>query len=153
MTLISATHGSHVPVITIHRGMRLAAARSDAGITQERMAQLLGCARRTITRWESDDTSAPPSVIISYSVATDTNLGWLQSGIRDCLTEEFAEFVKHEEAPAVAEASDVRPKGLEPLTFWLVADQAERYAIDAAFFSIVRQVSPDARRADFEQVA
>ena len=47
----------------------------------------------------------------------------------------------------------VRPKGLEPLTFWLVADQAERYAIDAAFFSIVRQVSPDARRDAFERVA
>ncbi|WP_294947727.1 helix-turn-helix domain-containing protein [uncultured Microbacterium sp.] len=117
MTLISATHGSHVPVITIHRGMRLAAARSDAGITQERMAQLLGCTRRTISRWEADDTSAPPAVIISYSVATGTNLGWLQSGTRDVLTPEFAQFAESKEAPAVAEASSVRPKGLEPLTF------------------------------------
>ena len=153
MTLIDATHGTHVPVITIHRGMRLAAARSDAGITQERMAQLLGCNRRTITRWESDDTSAPAAVIISYSVATNTNLGWLQSGERDHLTAEFAAFTAREEAPAVAEASHVRLKGLEPLTFWLVADQAERVAVDAVFWSIVCQVSPDTRRDDFEAVA
>ena len=35
----------------------------------------------------------------------------------------------------------------------LVADQAERVAVDAAFWSIVCQVSPDTRRDDFEAVA
>lgn len=143
MSLISPTHGTHVPTITIHRGMRLAAARQDAKITQERMAQFLGCTRRTIVRWESDDTSAPPAVIIAYSVATNTNLGWLQSGIADSVTPEFAEFVNDESPRPMDEGTAVRPKGLEPLTFWLVADQAERAADDAAFWSIVCQEFPD----------
>ena len=47
----------------------------------------------------------------------------------------------------------VRLKGLEPLTFWLGATTVERVAVDAAFWSIVCQVSPDTRRDDFEAVA
>lgn len=79
---IRMSHGSFVPTITITKGMRLQAARKHAGITQERMAEMLGCGRRTITRWESED-SAPPAVVMAYSVATDANLSWLQTGTPD----------------------------------------------------------------------
>lgn len=79
---ITLSHGSRVPTITIDKGMRLAAARQDAGITQERMAELLNCSRRTITRYESDD-SVPPAVVMAYSMATDVNLAWLETGVAD----------------------------------------------------------------------
>lgn len=77
---IDVTHGWRVPDVRITLGDRLKAARQDAGITGERMGELLGVNRRTITRWESGD-SAPPIVVISYSVATEANLGWLQTGV------------------------------------------------------------------------
>lgn len=79
---ITLSHGTRVPQIVIDKGMRLAAARQDAGVTQERMGELLGCSRRTITRYESDD-SAPASVVIAYSMATDVNLAWLDTGVAD----------------------------------------------------------------------
>ena len=47
----------------------------------------------------------------------------------------------------------VRLKGLEPLTFWLVADQAERIATEAAFWSIVCQAFPDSESAYLAAVA
>lgn len=79
---ITLSHGSRVPTITIDKGMRLAAARQDAGITQDRMAELLGCSRRTIVRYESDE-SATPAVVMAYSMATDVNLAWLETGVAD----------------------------------------------------------------------
>lgn len=78
--VINSTHGWRVPEIRISRGQRMQAARREAGLTGERMAELLGVSRRTISRWESDD-SAPPAVVISYSMATEANLGWLQTGV------------------------------------------------------------------------
>jgi transcriptional regulator with XRE-family HTH domain len=77
---IDTTYGWRVPEVRITRGHRLQAARRDAGISGDRMAELLGCSRRTITRYESDD-SAPPAVVIAYAVATEANLGWLQTGV------------------------------------------------------------------------
>ena len=47
----------------------------------------------------------------------------------------------------------VRPKGLEPLTFWLVADQTTRAESDALFWSIVCQEFPDNESAHVEAVA
>ena len=97
---ITAQQGTRVPRVDIHLGMRMAAARNEAGVTQERMAQMLGCNRRTIVRWESGSHSVPPAVLISYSVATDVNLGWLQSGV-------FGEFTPDWNYM-------VRPEGFEP---------------------------------------
>ncbi len=79
---ITLSHGTRVPQIVIDKGMRLAAARQDAGVTQERMGELLGCSRRTITRYESDE-GAPASVVIAYSMATNVNLAWLETGVAD----------------------------------------------------------------------
>ena len=76
------SHGSVVPELIITKGMRLQSARKHAGITQESMADMLGCARRTITRWETEQ-GAPPAVVMAYSVATDVNLGWLETGTAD----------------------------------------------------------------------
>lgn len=109
---ITAQHGTRIPVMHFTPGMRLAAARKDADLTQERMAELLGVNRRTVVRWETDAVAAPPAVVIAYSVATDVNLGWIQSGTANEFTPEWEAWYL------------VRPKGLEPLTFWSVA--AER---------------------------
>jgi DNA-binding XRE family transcriptional regulator len=80
MTL-DVTHGWRIPDLRITQGDRLKAARREADITAETMAEMLGVSRRTIVRWERDDDSAPPIVVIAYSVATEVNLGWLQTGI------------------------------------------------------------------------
>lgn len=79
MTLIDASEQQwHVPAFTL--GDRLVKARTDAGITQERMGELLGCSRRTIVRHESSG-HVPRSVVLAYHVATQTDLGWLETGI------------------------------------------------------------------------
>lgn len=77
---IDSSYGWRIPVVEITKGDRLQAARREAGISGERMAELLGVNRRTITRWESSE-SAPPAVVIAYAVSTETNLGWLQTGV------------------------------------------------------------------------
>lgn len=99
MTLIDATERFRVPSFT--QADRLAKARHEAGITQERMAQLLGCSRRTIVRYETTER-VPRAVVLAYHVATETNLGWLETG-------------KASSAGA-NEALIVHPLGLEPRT-------------------------------------
>lgn len=69
--------GYRVPTFDVHD--RLSKARRDAGIKQERMAELLGCSRRTIVRWETKGP-VPRSVILGYHVATMTSLEWLENG-------------------------------------------------------------------------
>lgn len=107
-------------------------ARVNADMRQQDLAEAVHVNRSAVAQWETGRTEPSASKMFAIARATNQPLDWFAEGL---------------------DSDVVRPKGLEPLTFWLVADQAERYAIDAAFFSIVRQVSPDARRADFEQVA
>lgn len=61
-------------------GDRLAKAREDAGISQDQMAGMLGCSRRTIVRYEAS-SSVARSVLLSYHVATTTDLNWLEHGV------------------------------------------------------------------------
>ena len=108
-------------------------AREVAGLRQDELARMIGVSRTTIGDWEAGRTEPAASKLVMLSLATNQSLDWFAEGL-------------------ILEG--VRLKGLEPLTFWLVADQAERAAVDAAFWSIVAcQVSPDSRRDDFERVA
>ena len=77
MTLIDASNRFRVPEFDLHD--RLAKARSNAQITQDRMADMLGCSRRTIVRYESSGV-VPRSVVLAYHVATSTDLQWLETG-------------------------------------------------------------------------
>ena len=76
-TVIDARERFHVPSFTL--ADRLVKARADAGLSQERMGELLGCSRRTIVRYESKGR-VPRSVVLAYHVATHTDLGWLETG-------------------------------------------------------------------------
>lgn len=115
--MITATHGTKVPNIEITLGMRLAAARHEAHLTQERTAELLGCSRRTVMRWESDERTPPIAVVISYSVITDVNLGWLQTGVVNQASSEYSSMLQEgtEKAPTVdGEGRSYAPRDSNP---------------------------------------
>lgn len=112
---------------------RIMLARVNADLRQQDLAERVGVHRSAVAQWETGRTEPSASKMFAIARATNQPLDWFAEGLI---------------------ADEVRPKGLEPLTFWLVADQAERAAVDATFWSIVAcQVSPDSRRDDFEAVA
>lgn len=61
----------------------MAAARKMAGLTQAELADMFGNHVRTIIRWELDEIKVPYIALVALSVATDVNLGWLQTGEKD----------------------------------------------------------------------
>lgn len=77
-TIIEAGQRFRAPSFTLND--RLAKARTEAGITQERMGEQLGCSRRTIVRYEHGGVHVPRSVVLAYHVATQTDLAWLETG-------------------------------------------------------------------------
>ena len=77
---------------------RLAKARYEAEISVERMAQLMGCSTRTITRCQRAGTKVPRAVLLGYYVACEVDLDWLEFG-----------------------EAGVHPPGLEPGTHWFTA--------------------------------
>lgn len=98
MSFVEAVSHWHVPAFTVND--RLGKARTDADITQERMAEMLGCSRRTIVRYERSGENVPRSVLLAYHVATQTDLGWLETG----------------KASTQSVEAGVHPLGLEPRT-------------------------------------
>lgn len=83
MSVIQAAGRFRAPSFTMSD--RLVKARHEAGISQDRMAELLGCSRRTIVRYESG-AKVPRSVVLSYHVATETDLAWLETGVASWCT-------------------------------------------------------------------
>lgn len=83
-TVIEVAHRFRAPAFNVND--RLVKARTEAGITQERMAELLGCSRRSIVRYETSGANVPRSVVLSYHVATETDLAWLETGIASWCT-------------------------------------------------------------------
>lgn len=67
------------PVFTVQD--RMVKARDEAGMNQDRMAELLGCSRRTIVRYETGRMPVPPAVIMAYHVACEVDLAWLYTGV------------------------------------------------------------------------
>lgn len=59
---------------------RMTKARHEAEVSVERMAELLGCSRRTITRWETTGTKVPRAVLLAYHVACQVDMDWLEFG-------------------------------------------------------------------------
>lgn len=60
---------------------RMVKARDNAGLSQDAMAGMLGCSRRTIQRYESNEGSVPPMVVMAYHVACEVDLAWLTTGV------------------------------------------------------------------------
>lgn len=90
-----------VPAIDLP--MRLLIARMSAGMSQTELAAAIGAGRSTVTNYEAGKTPRKGTVM-AWAVATGVDVNWLMTG----------------EAPSPDgdEASQVRPKGFEPLTFW-----------------------------------
>ncbi|MGB3604223.1 MAG: helix-turn-helix transcriptional regulator [Gordonia sp. (in: high G+C Gram-positive bacteria)] len=81
---------------------RMMKSRSHAGFTQASIARQLGISQRSVSNYESGERKPSRAIVIAWSFATGVNLHWLETG----------------EAPSPDGdgASDVRPKGFEPLT-------------------------------------
>lgn len=90
MTMLNATG--------IPTSRRFKIAREAAGFKQEELARLVGVSRTSLGDWERGDTEPSFSKLVALARATNQPLDWFAEGLN---------------------AADVRPKGLEPPTFWL----------------------------------
>lgn len=64
-------------LMTLTQGERLARARKVADLSQDQMAAALGVDRRTIGRWERDQTPVTKAVLIAWAAVTDCPAQWL----------------------------------------------------------------------------
>lgn len=112
-------------------GRRLLASRALAGMDQQTIADAIGVSRTTVSGWERGKFEPTFTSIVRWAQVTNQPLDWFAEGLT---------------------ADVVRPKGLEPLTFWLVANEdvdtfwtADR---SSAYDSIVCQAILDAESHD-----
>ena len=78
-------------------------ARLIADLTQGQLAAQLGVARATVGEWEAGRTEPGFSKLVGLARITNQPLDWFAEGL---------------------DPNVVRPKGLEPPTFWSVAEHA-----------------------------
>lgn len=76
-------------------------AREVAGLSQGELAAVVGVNRTTIGDWEAGRTEPAFSKLVALATATKQPLDWFAEGLL---------------------VDDVRLEGLEPPTFWLVAN-------------------------------
>lgn len=101
--------------VTWTLGELLAKARKDAGMDQLQLARAIGIGRNTLSTYETGRSVPPFDVVVRLATACSVDVAWLATGVN-------AETASTE---VEAVSDDVRPKGLEPLTFWLgVSDDA-----------------------------
>lgn len=121
-----------VPTITLAHRLRIA--REFAGLEQTELADRAEVSRASIVNYEQGHRIPRRIYLRALADATGVDLHWLETG----------------EAPSVDEASatEVRPKGLEPLTFWLVAND-EFWTVERtlAWLDICCQGTPDSESA------
>lgn len=94
-----------VPTITLAHRLRIA--REFAGLEQAELAAKADMSRTSVVNYELGYRTPRRLYLRSIAEATGVDLHWLETG----------------EAPSIEEApaDSVRPKGLEPLTFWFGA--------------------------------
>lgn len=99
--MTTAQNFGRVPAIDLP--VRLLIARSAAGMSQSELAKAIGAGRATIANYEAGK-AVKRSTVMAWALATGVDAQWLMTG----------------EAPSPDGdgASQVRPKGFEPLTFW-----------------------------------
>lgn len=103
-------------------------AREVSGLRQEELAAIVGVSRTTIGDWEAGRTEPAFSKLVALARATNQPLDWFAEGL---------------------ETGDVRPKGLEPPTFWFGACEGTTdsfWTVDrvVAWWEAECQVIPDA---------
>lgn len=102
-----ATHTTGiVPPLTV--GMRCLMARMHAGMEQTDLAEVTGMSRKTIGNYEKGRVTPRRAGLISISMSTGVDLGWLETG-----------ETPGGGSPAGGEdLTLVRHQGLEPRTRW-----------------------------------
>jgi len=83
---------------------RLRKAREHAGYEQAALAEAIGVSKNTIGNYERGAVTPRRPVLLSWALATGVPLVWLVDG--------------ESPRPQDEGSRDVRPKGLEPPTFW-----------------------------------
>lgn len=86
----TSTPPGRVPEFTL--ADRLRKARESAGRSQAELAAMLGVSRRTISACEIGDVVVRRPIIISWAMATRTDLFWLEHGRRAYVGEDTAAF-------------------------------------------------------------
>ena len=67
-----------VPVWTL--GDRLTKARKGAGLDQVDIAELLGVSRKSVMRYEADETMPNRAVRLAWAMATGVSPAWIETG-------------------------------------------------------------------------
>ena len=98
---------------------RLRTTRLLAHLDQQQIADKLGVARTTVSTWERGETEPSATNFVLWALITGQPLEWLAEGV-------------------------VRPKGLEPLTFWLgvgewTPEDEALYRAEVAAFQLTNQ--------------
>lgn len=103
---------------------RIKRARLLAGLDQDDVAEACGVARPTVSAWETGKTEPKFSSLVRVARLTGQPLEWFAAAVN-------AETASTEvEAVSSLSQHSVRPKGLEPLTFWLGVSED---ALDAEY--------------------
>lgn len=106
---IHATSG-RIPQFTL--GDRLRKAREQAGVGVDEFASEIGVSRNTVTNYEKDHVKPRKIVMKAWALRTGVPIFWLETGIAPTPSPSGDEIG--------ASPDNVRSKGLEPPTFWLV---------------------------------
>jgi transcriptional regulator with XRE-family HTH domain len=67
-----------VPVLTLAQRLRIA--RENASLEQRDLAERVGIARNSVINYERGHTAPRRPVLVAWAMATDVDLGWLETG-------------------------------------------------------------------------
>lgn len=95
-----------VPTVTLAHRLRIA--REYAGLEQGELAERAEISRASVVNYEMGHRAPRRLYLRAIAEATGVDLTWLETGTAPAEAEAVAELSQH----------SVRPKGLEPLTFW-----------------------------------
>ena len=104
-------------------GDRLRKARESRGLNQTEFGEVTGISRRSISKYELGEVEPRRPQILAWALATGVAMDWLQAG-----------------------DAAVRPKGLEPLTFWT-------HVCEHVAWSVTRFATRSTLRADDLELA
>ncbi|MCL2360987.1 MAG: helix-turn-helix domain-containing protein [Defluviitaleaceae bacterium] len=68
-------------------GERIKNQRSQSGLSQEKVAELVGVSRQAVTKWETGQSAPSTANLIALSEIFGVSLGELISGVRDTISD------------------------------------------------------------------
>ena len=96
---------------------RLRKARESAGLNQPQLAEALGVSSNTVGNYERGFTTPRRMVLMAWAMVTGVPVEWLEND---------EDPRRDDEGP-----HGVRPKGLEPPTFWMGVPEAVGWELAA----------------------